>query len=548
MGAQRIILAIALILAPTGLSVNREEMGAVPEYSENGQQVLSCSPPHCPEPRVSYRPDYPELGQYSLTQMCAAVHTASSLRITLRNTETLESAVRRLHELSGSDKINGVIEIPWNVDTVQCDSLRIMKSDTQLSSLTIKGVPGPAGEQPRFYCRSAQAKYDLGGTIPRHSVTPYFFRMALDTQWHQVMFENLHIDGYGGALKLGNSGHYVVRNSYMHHGPDNGVASANLEYVQDRGGDTDIGFSLQVCGSEISHYGQDNSKHNFYVHRALGGGGENPLWMALGAANSWSEVAVVDSVIHSPGWGSAFKSIANRNVIVGNKFFSELTTDTSYPVSERFSAQMLIDVPSCSTNIIRNNSLHGVKNTRRAGGATMLGLRNRRTAMRGCDIPMAWHWESFGDASVPTKIDGPAHDDDWWRNLNGGVLFSTSIEDNVFEVEGIYSHLQTAIEFAGTYPVYEGFMKQSCLLPTPESWYERSRVYLKDNVYAGFSDSSKIFRVAARKHSILCQDQSQPTGPGPVKKLESVIGMGLGEIYHYQQSGSLPERLNHDSN
>jgi hypothetical protein len=212
--------------------------------------------------------------------------------VVLRDDETLRSALKRPQELSITNEINGVIEVPWSADTVQCDSLRIRKGDAALRRLTIQGVTGPDRQQPRFYCRSAESKYSLGGTIPAQYVAPSFFRMAVDKDHPEIMFENLHIDGYGGALKLGNSGAYVVRNSYLHHVPDNGIAAANIERLQDSGVDSSASFILQLCGSEISHYGQGNSKHNLYLHRALGGGGDNPLWMAQGAVNSWLGVSV----------------------------------------------------------------------------------------------------------------------------------------------------------------------------------------------------------------------------------------------------------------
>jgi hypothetical protein len=536
MKAQKLIVTMAFPLALAGLSVHGQQFGPQSSFVEFVQSTPSCIPPKCPEPTVTYQPPYPELGQYSVAGACAPIHSALSARVVLRDDETLRSALMRLQELSITKEINGVIEVPWGADTVQCDSLRIRKSDAALRQLTIRGVTGPDRQQPRFYCRSAEPKYHLGGTIPARYVAPSFFRMAVDTGHPEIAFENLHIDGYGGALKLGNSGDYVVRNSYLHHGPDNGIASANIERLQDSGADSSASFTLQLCGSEISHYGQSNSKHNLYLHRALGGGRDNPLWMAQGAVNSWSEVLVVDSLIHSPGWGSAFKSIANKNILVRNKFFSELETDPGYPNSERFSAQMLIDVPACSENIIRGNELHGLKTTKHAGGVALLGLRNRRTAIRGCDIPTAWESGRLAEDAAPSKVDGAVHQDKYWRDLGGAVLFTTSVEGNYFEVKGAYAHLQTAVEVAGTYPVYEGSMKQSCWLPTTKSWYERSRVYLKDNHYAGFRDFEKIFRIAPRNHSLLCQNSFQPPGPGPVTTLEKLIDMGSGETYHYQGS------------
>jgi hypothetical protein len=241
--------------------------------------------------------------------------------------------------------------------------------------------------------------------------------------------------------------------------------------------------------------------------------------------DTWSKNIVVDSIIHSAGWASNFKSIANEVILVNNKIYSELATDPLYSnfdengvfQSGRFAAQMLIDVPACSKVIVKGNRLYNFKVDEPAkGGSALIGVRRRRTAMRGCDIPFAW-WP-YGNGPEKSELypvqlrqtsnsltlgPAPVHTEEFWKSLGGKVHFPWIVEDNLFSVQGPYSERQTAVHLYGTYYVFEGPKKVSCYLPTPENWYERSRVYFRNNTYKGFKDLSKIYELkgGARNNS-----------------------------------------------
>lgn len=501
----------------------------------------SCIVGGCPEPALTYSPSYPPLGQYSVPQMCEAIHSESAPTVTLFDGETLHSAAQRLAVISPT---GGVLAVPYNADTVQCDSLKLNKKLHFSGGLTLKGLPGPNGEQPRFYCRSDDERYGLGGTIPADQVATAFLIAA--QLHHTLLIENIHVDGYKSALKLGTKGTHVVRNSWFHHGPHNGISSGNTGGPGKdpyRGIEDTNRFSLQACGLEVSHYGQGNHTHNFYMHRGLGGGGENPYWLAEGSYNSWSEVTLIDSLVHSPGWASAYKSIANKNNIHNNRFYSTLKTDPSFSMKGKH-AQMLIDVPSCSQNTITGNELHNFKPSANAGGSAIVGLRGRRTAMRGCDIPLVWLPYATKDVRVPTAKNPNAaiHTAQWWTAQEDTIWFPTIFENNLVTVSGKYAMRQTAIEIYGTYWIYEGPKKVGCFLETPETWYERSRLYANKNTYVGFKDREHIYATVARKHNKNCLNQPQPKGPGPSSDLYQA---GPLEVYQYP---SAPKEGNQESN
>lgn len=497
----------------------------------------SCLVGDCPEPILTYSPSYPPLGQYSIAGACEAIHPESAPTVTLFDGETLHRAVQRLASLSPT---GGVVAIPYNADTVQCDSLRLNKKLHFSGGLTLKGLPGPNGEQPRFYCRSDDERYRLGGTIPADQVATAF--LIAGEVHHNILIENIHVDGYKSALKLGKKGTNVIRNSWFHHGPHNGISSGNTGGPGKdpyRGIENTNRFTLEACGLEVSHYGQGNHAHNFYMHRGLGGGGENPYWLAKNSYDSWSEVTLIDSLIHSPGWASAYKSIANKNNIHNNRFYSTLKTDPSFSMAGKH-AQMLIDVPSCSENYITGNELHNFKPSKNAGGSAVIGLRGRRTAMRGCDIPLVWLPYATKEVQVPTARNPGAaiHNKEWWTTQKGDVWFPTVFENNLVTVSGEYAARQTAIEIYGTYWIYEGPKKVSCYLETPETWYERSRLYADKNTYVGFKDKEHIYATVARKHHKNCLNQPQPGGPGPASDLYQT---GPMEAYQYL---SVPPKSN----
>lgn len=441
---------------------------------------------------------------YSIAGACDAIHDQASATVTLEPGELMQNAMERLRQLSPD---GGVIEIPEGT-TTQCDSLTLKEDHYFKDGLTLRGVGSP-----RFYCRSDFAKYKLGGTVPHEEVESHF--LSASGAHHNVLIEGIEVDGYKSAIKYGDRGEYIIRNSWLHHGPGSGVSSGNTGGSGKnpyRGIEDPSRFSLEVCGSEVSHYGQGNHTHNFYMHRALGGGPGGDGF------DTWSAVLLVDNVIHSPGWASAYKSIANENVIINNTFFSHLYGGS------RFHAQMLVDIPSCSRNMIKGNRFFSSKPSKNAGGSAILGLRGRRTAMRGCEVPLAWHPYTNKNSPVPLAKDpnDPVHTEQWWTEQNGRIWFPAIIEDNVFTVSGTYRHRQTAIEISGTYWVYEGPKKVSCFLPTPNNWYERSRLYSSGNTFTGFK-KGKIYKTILRKHNKNCVNQPQPPGPGPSNDLYEVV-------------------------
>ena len=338
--AARWVALCLVISSPTSLADKKElklETVIGAQNSAAPQVEATCHVPNCPMPALSYTPSYPPLGDYSVAGVCQAIHDETATVITLQRGERLSSAVKRLKSSSPG---GGVIAIPWGAP-LQCDSLRLHKTYFP-NGITLRGVSGPQGQQPRFYCRSADPRHKLGGTIPGDQVTPAFLSVS-GTSHQTILIENIHVDGYKGALKFADKGTNIVRNSWFHHGAHNGISSGNTGGPSKnpyKGIENRNRFSLEMCGSEISHYGQGNHTHNFYMHRGLGGGGEDPSWMGMGAYDSWSEITLVDNLCHSPGWASCFKSIANKNNILNNKFYSELVTDPSF-LTKGKQAQML---------------------------------------------------------------------------------------------------------------------------------------------------------------------------------------------------------------
>ena len=149
------------------------------------------------------------------------------------------------------------------------------------NGLSIRGISGPNGEQPRFYCRRKERQ----GTIPKGVRTE---AMLVLGQGGDYLVENIHIDGYQSSIKLPPVGHIVLRNNYMHHAFSNGLIYSNTSSKKT--------LDLEVCGNEVSHSGRGNSEHGFYLHRNLS---------KIGSAN----VTLVDNVCHSTPYSSCYKSI-----------------------------------------------------------------------------------------------------------------------------------------------------------------------------------------------------------------------------------------------
>jgi hypothetical protein len=390
-------------------------------------------------------------------------------------------------------KQGGVLEVPWNVQTIDCDNLRINENRMLDGNFTFKGLPGPNGEQPRFYCRSDTRD----GTIPQPEVVGEFFAI-LGVQEHSVLMENIHVDGYKKAVVGPRVGHMVLRNNYLHHGLSDGISQSNNQSGLN-------GSHMEICGNEIAHFGQGNTIHNSYIHRSLGGADDKA---GLDGNPSWNTLWYVDNICHSSPFSHCLKSTANENHVIGNRMYTTLVTDPSY--SER-NGSTLIDLIACGLNDIRDNYLYSWKPEAGKYGEQIIGLRNRRTAVRGCDIPVAWTTDI-----PPEPVPGPVHTDAYWTALNGEIKFPTTIEGNDFHIDGEYGWRYYATTMYGTYPNHETTLgSPSCWLPTPDTWYERARVYADNNDYYGMAED-KLYRNMPPGHNYYDHCPiTDPPGPGP---------------------------------
>jgi hypothetical protein len=487
--------------------------------------------------------------------VCEAIHDDNAARVTLAHGETLEEAWIRLYNLAPG--VGGIIQVPWDVDTVQCDSLRLNQKKTQNTpKITIRGIVGPNGEQPRFYCRSDSFP---SGTVPDKEVAGAFLSIGSDYDtMGTLLVENIHKDGYKTGIQSGNNGKVIIRNSYFHHGRQDGVKSGNSI------GDADYNrnnldanalytepsrYELEICGTEIAFHGQGNTIHGFYMHRALGGGGDRSDLAALNAGPGWHKNTVVDSVCHTSNHSSCFKSIANEVILKNNKFYQYLATDPSYLVDAGPDAgwgpvgEMLVDISACSISTIVGNSLYGFRPTAQAGSGTLVAYRLRKRAVRGCDIPVAW--TPYGDGidngdgigasksgPEPSKIDGLVHTEEFWRGLNNKIFFPHIVEDNFFEVTGDFAGRQDAVSFYSTYPVYETRLgSPNCFLPTPDAWYERAHVFSARNHFVNFPADRRYVQIQiGQDGKDVCpypeNDPDYPPGPGPDTTDNFTVGPG----------------------
>jgi hypothetical protein len=475
-----------------------------------------CLPPGQVDwPAITYSPTFPTLGTYSVAGACPTVEDVADAKVTLLDNELLQVAYERLRVLAPTG--GGILEIPWDVDINTCDTLRINENKMLAGPLTIQGTVGPAGQIPRFYCRSDTRD----GTVERQSVAGEFFAfLGEHDDTTPVVFEQIHVDGYKKAVMGPRKGHLIVRNNYLHHGLSDGIAHSNNETGSG-------GLELEICGNEISHFGQGNTIHNSYVHRSLGGrGGDTNLDGIPGGGptgvhnESWNSLMYVDNLCHSSPFSHCLKSTANENHVEGNTFWGTLVTDASY--TERIGST-LVDLIACAKNDIINNDFHSYKPEAGKYGDQVIGIRNRRTAVRGCDIPSAWEPYTIPPAAIP----GPVHTDAYWTALGGAIQFPTTIEDNNFYIDGEYGWRYYAITMYGTYWNHETTLgSPSCWLASPLTWYERARVYADNNTYWNY-DAAYLYRNMPPGHNYYdhCPVES-PAGPGPDNDM---IEAGVGE-------------------
>ena len=415
---------------------------------------------------MSYRPQL-RPGPFRIKGACDYQTDPSWPEFTMEHGETLNTFVMRA---SASSPRGLILNIPaGGVEDRVCQRAR-MKKRNRPDHVVVRGIPDEEGNLPRLYCRSSKRD----GNIPNNKVvsTPFALSGSKTT-----VFDSLHIDGYKRSLYL-NSGSQraVIKSSYLHHAMEDGILWSN----QKSPGST---LSVEICGSEVAHSGRGNVKHNIYGHRGLNG--------------SQVKLTIVDSLFHSPNSSSNIKSIANTNVLVGNRILSQLDTDPSF---KRRWASMNVDIASCAQNVIEDNEITYWR--RHNIGKYNIGLRNRATAIKGCDVP-PYDSDRFNDP-------------EYWASTED--RFITRIQRNVFRAEPEETHgLRStpeavyAIRSWGTWPRQSVTLGKQGLLQPPTDkngsliWKERHVVVVDNNRYIGF-DRNKIYSSATVGHC----EQSRP--------------------------------------
>lgn len=427
-----------------------------------------------PELHITYQPDLP--GTFSKPGMCEDIHGAGAKRVTLKNRELLQDALNRLKLASGG--AGGVLEIPWDVDTRQCDKFK-NGDNKMVQKLTLRGVRGPNGEFPEFYCWATK----LGGTVDQGGGGTFM----LQGDNGDLLVENLMLTGYGTWFRSGRGGKNIYRNIYAHHATNDGNQVDSINGLSTQSVD------IEYCGNEMSHGGQDNAQHLFYMHRAT-------------VPDRKITVTLLDNVFHSCNWSSCFKSTANENYLHNNRFYKtvppadyqptdpehNLTTD---PLYERKYGQMPVDLISCSKNVVEDNYFYNYRPEPRGyASGWMVAFQNRR-GIHGCDQPKGYAGDNMGAVPLP---DSEFWSPEYWESIEGTYPQKSFVTGNTFENRGpeAKSH---AIASWGTYPIYASrSFGPACLLEAPEQWYERHKVYISGSTWIGFDEGSNGVKTEAR--------------------------------------------------
>jgi len=429
-------------------------------------------------PETVVTPDYtfPPLGQYSVPGVGQAIHADDAPSVTLGNGETLNAAAARLKVLSGGK--GGRIKIAWDTDTVQCDRLR----NAGLVELTITGIPGPGGKLPRFYCLDESR----GGTIPKSGAGGEWVMGATSGPSGKLLVEHVEVAGYKKWIQFSQHQKSVVRNAIFYGARVDGFGNSKTQTGDTKTADTVIEFA----GVKVSHSGQGNASHCFYMHRG----------------NEYSDVRVtlVDSEVSSCNWSSGFKSIAEHNFISGTKFYKY----KDIPGLPRRYTGMMIDIAACGWTTVENSEFHMDRPDRTTPDGAMIGVRNRK-GIYGCDIPVGWSndYVTLADGSrqwcernpmLPEcqRLDSDFWKPSYWASLNGEKIFPFNVRNNLVAVKpgGFKADRAVFIASNGTYPNYTYTLGGwACPLVPPTGWYERSMVYVNGNTYSGIVNKSYLF-------------------------------------------------------
>jgi len=402
----------------------------------------------------------------------------------------------------------------------------------KMHTLTVKGVLGHNGEQPRFYCRRsdfdgtiAKGKGSTGGLIFVHN------KRSLKNGKQQMvsfMLENIHVDGYAQWLHMPTSANIRMRNNYLHHATNNGLTTPDINFYEEE----KDGIDLQICGNEISHAGNGNTSHCLYLKRS-----------ERASFGTTIDVKFVDNVIHSCNYSSAFKSTANTNLVSGNKFYKHLDTDPSYT---KRGTQMMVDTPSCShsTEISSNLFYYNRVDESWMPGNSMIGIRNR-SGIYGCDIPQPQYLKQSVKLPDGSKVicsraplnpacaipESTYWEESYWADQTHEIPII--IKDNVFEVPLDADNADRAnpVRSWGSLPHYKlSLGRKACVLPRPEGWYERTMVYLSGNTYINVNPERRALEVpmfTTPGEDWCGNGKLQNTNPADW----DLITEGLGEVY-----------------
>lgn len=454
--------------------------------------------PECPRGSNNFTPTFPPLGQYSVAGICQSIHPETVAQVTMKNGELFEDAYKRLFAIADHDE-GGILNVPHSVRIANCDRLYIVGKEYMEGGLTVRGIKGPNGEMPRMYCRHTGMD---GGTVPTtadtgvawsstyKSTAPYF-----GTTWYTFLMENFEVDGYAPWVSMW-AKKVVLRNNWFHHTRENGIHMPrnkdNYDFATD--------MTLEVCGNHISHGGQGNTRHNFYLHRNEETGGTGPDRVVAVAEEEntgptyqpiYKNIAwIVDNVIHNSG-GSAIKSTAQENHIIGNTIYADFPTDPQWKPKP---TTMLIDLISCAQNEIKNNDLHDNDPEARGWGDSTINFRLRKGEVVGCDAPMAYTramWDHSASQEQDKMTGSPFWADAYWDDLiaqGRPKLFKSVVEGNTIRNIGAGAIKHRAIRTWGTYPVnVTRSFSPACWYESHPKWYERMHVYSDKNTYIGFA-------------------------------------------------------------
>ena len=443
-------------------------------FRYHGPAIVVDCVPNCTENTVTYEPAVRAIDDYpnAPTGICTSPDMTGLPTYTLIDDQSLED----LYDIGIAASSAGfTIQIPYNTNTVQCDGLRVPINSTGFK-LHIQGIPGPNGELPRFYCR----RTDFGGYVSKNE-SEVWLEIAQNYDDYELTIDSVHLDGYTQFAGLGNGNQTTkFRSSYFHHARNNGFAHSNVAIGE-------VVANYQFCGNELSHSGGSNVVHGWYMHRGLYDG--------MDGKERKTKVYVIDSRCHSTNFSSCFKSIANENHLIGNYFSQSAvpgeTTDIDYPQNQ---SSMLIDITSCANNTIENNTIEAFNYEN--NGDILIGMRNRRAELYGCDVPGYWTATEQNNASNFWNVGTINPDffaDSYWNGLGGAKTFITSVKDNTF-TKGPYgfNDKMFGTTMWGTFPNESAALGLGFWLQAPDLWYERSQVQFDSNTYVGWA-SDKLY-------------------------------------------------------